>query len=207
VTGVAERRVAPDMATLRLQVVAESPDAVTAREQADAGMARVIAVLRAAGIGDDDVDSTGLAIAPQYRWLQETREQQLSGYQVTRSALVRVLALDGLGPLLQQLSEAGVNRMQPPQLGLQDEEGIHRELLAAAVRSARERAAVAAGALGETLGPVVALDTGAALPAPPRPMERMVMSADAASGAASDSYSAGLLDYRVSVSASFALRD
>jgi uncharacterized protein YggE len=137
VSGEAERRVAPDMATLSMNVVTEAEDAAQARREADAVTARALALLQSAGIDDSDIDTTGLAVNPQFRWLKEEDRQQLTGYQVSRSIEVRLLELDKLGELLIGLSESGVNRIQPPRLGLVNEESTYQAVLAAAADNAR----------------------------------------------------------------------
>lgn len=207
VQGEAERRVAPDMATLRAQVVTDAREAATARAAADAVLRKALALLRDRGVAKADIDSTGLSITPQYRWLKEPREQELTGYRVTRELRVRVLALETLGDILEGLSTVGVNRVQPPQLGLQDEEALYREVLAAAALNARDRAAAMAAALGESLAAVVSLTAEDAVPPRPQPRlrESAMLAADAG-GAPQDSYRAGEMNYRVAVSAAFALR-
>jgi len=64
---------------------------------------------------------------------------------------------------------------------------------------------VVASALGGTLGDAMSVSTGQQQM--PRPMmaERAMMASDAASKSAGESYNAGYLNYRISVSASFAL--
>ncbi|WOJ95920.1 SIMPL domain-containing protein [Congregibacter brevis] len=205
VSGKSERRVAPDMAHLQLDVVTENADAASARREADAITGRALAVLREAGLADADIDSTGLSISPQFRWLKDERKQELTGYRVSRSIEVRLLNLEALGELVTTLTDTGINRMQAPRLGLQDEEALYQELLAAAAENARERADVIAAALGETRGPVISINTERV--STPRPMraERMMMAADAAAPAPSESYSAGHLSYSVNVNAAFSL--
>ncbi|EAQ99158.2 SIMPL domain-containing protein [Congregibacter litoralis] len=203
VTGKAEHRVAPDMAVLQLGVMTEDKDAAVARREADAIVNRALAVLRDAQLAEADIDTTGLTISPQYRWLPDVRKQELTGYRATRNIEVRLLDLDALGVLVTQLTDAGINRMQSPQLGLQDEEQVYQEVLAAAAQNARARAEVLAEALGEDLGPLLSLSTERApLPRPVR-AERMMMAADAAPAAPEESYSPGYLNYSVTLNASF----
>ncbi|MFT4769011.1 MAG: hypothetical protein ACI8RN_002151 [Glaciecola sp.] len=206
VTGKSEVRVAPDMANLQLDVVTENLDAAVARREADAITATALQVLRDAGITNADIDTTGLSIAPQYRWLKDERTQELTGYRVSRNIAVRLLELDALGELVTTLSDTGINRMQSPRLGLQDEESVYRGVLAAAAENARERASVIASALGEELGPVISASTQRE--AAPRPMlaERALMASDSASASSGESYSAGYLSYSVSISAAFSLQ-
>lgn len=205
VTGVAERRVAPDMATLTMAVVSDALEPADARREADATVARVLDALRSRGIADGDIDSSSLQVSPQYRWLEERRESQLTGYQVTRNLTVRLTDLDLLGELLVVLSEAGVNQIQRPRLGLLDPEALYREVLAAAAANARERAEVLAETLDVELDGVLSVRTRDASPRPaPRPDARAVMAADAAEGDAA-SYQSGDMNFRVHLFVTFAI--
>ncbi|WP_439101917.1 SIMPL domain-containing protein [Congregibacter sp.] len=205
VTGKAERRVAPDMAVLQLGVMSENADAAVARREADDIINRALSVLRDAKLADADIDTTGLTISPQYRWLPDVRKQELTGYRATRNIEVRLLDLDALGVLVTELTDAGINRMQSPRLGLQDEEQVYQEVLAAAAQNARARAEVLANALGEDLGSVVSLSTERA-PAPqPMRAERMMMAADVSPAPPEESYSPGYLQYSVTLNATFEL--
>jgi uncharacterized protein YggE len=206
VAGEAERRVAPDMAELRVEVVTEGENAADARAEADGITTRALAVLRGAGISDRDIDTTGLSVSPQFRWLKEEGRQQLTGYRVSRSIELRLLELDRLGDVLIQLNDAGINQMQTPRLGLQNEEMVYQEVLAAAAENARVRAQTVAEALGEELGAVLSVSTQRE-PAPrPMAMERVMMAADTAAPSPADSYASAYLRYRVSLNASFMLQ-
>lgn len=205
VSGEAERRVAPDMATLDMAVVIDGIDAGRAREEADATVARARSLLRARGIEDGDVDSSALEIMPQYRWTEDTREQRLVGYRVTRRIEVRLVDLSLLGDLLVALSDAGINEVRPPRPGLKDPESVYREVLAEAADNARRRAVVLAETLGEELGEVLSIDTQDTQRPIPVAREAMMMAADAKSGGGS-SYQSGDLTFRVTLLARFGLR-
>lgn len=205
VTGRSELRVAPDMALLGLDVLTENADAAVARRQADAITAEALTVLRGAGLADADIDTTGLQITPQYRWLKEERQQELTGYRVARNIQVRLLDLDTLGELITTLSDTGINRMNAPRLGLQDEEQVYRQVLAAAAANARERAEVIAASLGEELGATLSASTQRESNNRPMLAERAMMAADAAPASSVESYSAGYLTYSVTINASFSL--
>lgn len=206
VSGEAERRVAPDMALLRMAVLKDADAVVTARREADASVARALSLLAARGIDSADIDSSGLEVMPRYRWDEDTREQERIGYRVTRRLEVRLLDLSLLGDLLVALSEAGINDMQSPELGLADPERIYREVLAEAVANARDRAAVVAGTLGANLGEAITIDTQRARPPQPLRREAVMMAADSGAPASGASYQSGDLTFRVDLSARFELR-
>ncbi|MFT7286915.1 MAG: hypothetical protein ACI87W_001024 [Halieaceae bacterium] len=203
VTGEAKMRISPDMANVHMEVVTDDIDATVARRRADEVTREALRALQHAGVDDADVDSTGLMLAPQYRWVKEEKKQHLTGYRVSRSIDVRVLDLEQLGGILEALTATGVNRVNPPKLGLQDPESVHRIVLANAAVNARERAAVLATALGAELGVVMTVQSQMA--AEPRPMarERMMMAADMDS--AGESYSVGEISYSASIYATFSI--
>jgi len=205
VTGIAERRVAPDMAPLSMAVVRDAMQPADARRDADATVARALEMLRSRGIADGDIDSSALEVNPQYRWNDERRERQLTGYRVSRGLTVRLTELDLLGELLVALSELGVNQIQAPRPGLQDPETVYREALAAAAVNARERAEVLAATLDEDLGRVLRVRASDDV-SPPVPMrfESARMSADAGEVAVA-SYQSGDLDFSVHLDVTFAL--
>jgi uncharacterized protein YggE len=206
VSGEAEQRVAPDMATLTAEIISDGLDPDTARREADGIAAAALDILAAAGIAPEDMDSTALNLSPRYRWDEQRREQQLVGYRVSRGITARVLDLQSLGELLVALSDAGVNRLSPPRLGLADEESVYRTTLAAAAGNARQRADTVASALGERIARVHSV--AARGEAQPRPMmaERAMLAASADSNAsAAESYQSGHITYRVIVDASFVL--
>ena len=59
-------KVKPDTASLSLGVQAVAPSATEALSQANSTAAALIAALKAAGIGDNDIATSGLSIYPQY---------------------------------------------------------------------------------------------------------------------------------------------
>lgn len=205
VTGEAEMQVAPDMALLTGEIIRDGQDAASARREADAIAAQVVRLLTDAGIAADDIDSTAVTVSPRYRWNDERKEQQLLGYRVSRGITARILELADLGPVLVSLSDAGVNRLSPPRLTLQDEESVYRETLSAAVMNAKDRASAMAAVLGEDIDAVHSISQRGQ--SQPRPMmaERAMMAASDAAPAA-ESYQAGDITYRVTVDASFSLK-
>ncbi|MEM8942504.1 MAG: SIMPL domain-containing protein [Pseudomonadota bacterium] len=209
VSGKAERRVQPDMALISVEVFERAADVNEARAKTDKVTADALDALRALGVEDGDIDTTGLRVNPQYRWAERDREQQLSGYEVARSIEVRLLNLEDLGALLVKLAELGVNRVDSPVLKVKEEELLYQQVLADAAQNARDRADALADALGASVGDVLTLQANSRVI--PRPMsqvrERAVMmaaSTDAVSESA-DSFNAGYLTLTATVQAVFSI--
>jgi hypothetical protein len=101
----------------------------------------------------------------------------IDGYQANNTVVVRVLALDGLGAILDAVVDQGANTFNGLSFGLQNPGPAQDAARKAAVAEAMRKAALYAEAAGLVLGPVLELtESGAATPRP-MAMERMVMSA------------------------------
>jgi len=201
VDGEASISVSPDFATLNLAVEARHAELDRARDEVVTVTRRVIDRLRTSGIADDDLRSTDLSIRPDYRWNDDERRQELLGYVVQRSIVVRLKDLDKLGDVMEGAVDAGVNQVQPPLLGSSDERELRRRALAAATRDARANATQIAATLDATLGPVRRIiASGVSMPEPPFARAMMSEAADAGG-----TYSTGQIEIEARVTAEFDL--
>src|SRR5439155_18625339 len=66
VTGTAEVKVTPDVAELQLGVETREKDLSSAKAENDAAVNAVITSVKKFGIGDKDIQTTGLQIQPNY---------------------------------------------------------------------------------------------------------------------------------------------
>lgn len=203
VSGSAAERVAPDMAMLRVAAVSEAVTAQAARREADKTIAKTLEMLRGLGIASTEIDTSGLQVTPEYRWTEETRERELTGYRVIRNVDIRLLDLALLGDVLTGLSEAGINQMAPPVLGLADPEVVYQRVLAAAAMNAKARAVVLAEAMGAELGPVLRMSASNNHYPQPMRREMAIMAAAEAAASASESYQSGDLSFSVEISVTF----
>eukprot|EP00887_Chlorella_sp_A99_P007170 scaffold2.g7170.t1 len=80
---------------VHLEVHAQRPSAADARERVAAATTAVRAALLGAGAGLEErhVSTAQISLQPQYRWVEETREQVQTGYECFQSLHVRI---DGL---------------------------------------------------------------------------------------------------------------
>jgi len=207
VSGAGESRAAPDRAQLNAGVFAVDPDVQKAEAKVDAVVRRFVAAARKLGASDAQIQTAGISIQPEYRWNQDSREQDLIGYRVARDIVVRVDALDRLADFLQAATEAGVNQMQPPQLESSKAAELREQALAAAARDARRRAEVLATTLDAQLGPVRSIEAIDFQVMQPMAMKSMAAAAPMAEGMAADDMglSTGEITISVSVNARFDL--
>ena len=151
---------APDMATLRTGVVGEGEDAAAAIEALNAGLDPVLDALEAAGVAAADIQTGTLQLNPVYADRgSEPRDPgqppQIVGYRAESLLSVRARDLEGLGGLIDQMVDAGANRLDGIGFRLAEPQAAEDAALAAAVADAMRRASVIADAAGQSLGPIL----------------------------------------------------
>jgi len=173
----------PDMATLTLGVLREDAAAEAAMEAMSAAADALLATLAEAGIGETDIQTSGLSLTPLRRSPEagSRGRPEIVGYAAATTVTVRIRDLERLGPVLDVAVGSGANRFRGLTLGLAEPGAVLDEARREAVAEARRRAALYAEAAGVTLGPLLRLQEEGG--APPMPMMRAEMSfADAAAG-------------------------
>lgn len=136
-------RRAPDRASVGAGVTTQAPTAVEAMRQNAERMAQVVRTLRARGVPERDIQTSGINLSAQYDHTPTQRGEppRFTGYQVTNQVRVRTADITNLGRLLDALVEAGGNNLDGPDFYLdQPEEGL-ASLRASAMRKAEARAA------------------------------------------------------------------
>lgn len=173
VAAQAEARHAPDIATASAGVVTQSADANTAMRENAAQMAKVVAAIRAAGVADRDVQTSGVNLNPQYRYV-ENQPPAITGYQASNTVNLTVRDIAKLGRILDALVATGANQINGPTFDIDQKEPVYDEARRAALDKARRRADMYAAALGLHVRRIVSIDEtgGANLP---RPMPMMAM--------------------------------
>ncbi|BDU15935.1 SIMPL domain-containing protein [Lysobacter auxotrophicus] len=177
VSAQAEARRAPDIATLSTGVVTQAADANAAMRANAEQMAKVVAAIKAAGIADRDVQTSGVNLNPQYQY-GENQPPKITGYQAINNVNVTVRDIAKLGKIMDALVATGANQINGPTFDLDDakKEAAYDEARRAAVEKAQARAEMYAKTLGKKVRRIVSISEGGSF-APPRPMPMMAMKA------------------------------
>ena len=168
----AEARKAPDIATFSAGVVTQSADGNAALRQNAEQMNRVLAAIKAAGVADKDVQTSGISLNPQYRY-EENQPPRITGYQASNTVNVKLREVAKMGKVLDALVASGANQVNGPSFGIDDPEPLYDRARLDALKAARARAETYAGALGVRVRRIVSISEGGA--AMPSPMPRMAM--------------------------------
>jgi len=128
----------PDIVTVGAGVTTDAPTAVEAMRQNAQAMTRVIDRIKALGVDEKDIQTTGINLSARYDYDRENREQVFRGYTVSNRVSVKLRDIEGTGEALDALVAAGATDISGPNFGLEDD--------AAAKDEARKRAIERAGA-------------------------------------------------------------
>lgn len=206
VDGQGEVSVAPDRARLQMGVTHVDANLLMVEARVNEVVRAFLTAARALGLKDQQIDSSGTSIQPEYVWDEEQRSNRLVGYRVSRDIVVQVERLDTLGDIMRRATEAGINQMQAPQLEHSRARQIQQQALVEAARDARDRATLLAETLDMRLGPLHRLHAAEAAPQPPMP-KLMSMRADMAAegGNSGAGIATGMLRFAATVQAEFEL--
>jgi uncharacterized protein len=182
VSGMGEARVAPDVATVRLGVVAQAATARAAQEQVNRAAGAVLEAIRKQGVKAEDVQTSGLSLSPLYSQGRSGNETpKITGYQANNTVTVRIEDLAKVGPVIDAGLGAGANTLDGVEFGLRNDEAARSQALADAAAKARAKAETLAKALGLRLGAILEVaEGGISVSPPPYPKTRMAMAEMAA---------------------------
>ena len=171
VSASAEASRVPDVATLSTGVVTQAADANAALRANSTQMAKVVAAIRAAGIAERDIQTSGINIHPQYRYA-ENQPPVITGYQASNNVNIKVREVGKLGEVLDALVASGANQVNGPNFEIDEPEAVYDEARQAALKKAQARADMYARSLGMTVRRIVSISEGGGFQ-PPMPMPMM----------------------------------
>ena len=166
VNGEASIAVAPDMAVIRIGVTSQGKTAKAASEANSKEMTAVLSAIKADGIADRDIQTSRLALQPQYD-PNRVGPARLLGFQVTNQLTVQIHDIGKLPTFLDRAVEAGANEMSGIEFVVSQQSKFLDRVRGEAIADAHRKAELYAHAAGAKVGHVVSItDEGAVQPAP-----------------------------------------
>jgi uncharacterized protein YggE len=198
VTGTGKITVKPTIARISFGVFTHNETANGAQTANDAVMAKITAALKAAGISEDDIQTTGYSLQPRWVWDKTNEKNIQSGYDMNHNVTVTVRAIKDAGKTVSLIADNGANTVDGISFDV-DDATLEQTKLAAldlAMANARKRADVVAKAAGRTITSVqtVNVNENSYIAYP------MYKSDTAVSGAGAAPVEAGTMDILMSVS-------
>ena len=159
VSGNGKVTVVPDVARVYLGVSLTKPTVKEARAAAAEAMTDVIAAIKALGVADADIQTTGLSLSARYADGSSTR---IVGYAISEQVQVTVRDLDKAGDVVDAATAKGATDVNGISFELADPAKALNDARAAAVTAARASGLAMAAAAHVTLGAVVSISDGSA---------------------------------------------
>jgi uncharacterized protein len=159
VDGDAEVYVDPDHASVDLGVETVAPTVGEALAQNNAKMDRVLAALRGSGVARNEIQTSSFSITPTHPQNKDGNYDYnaISGYQVTNKLTVTLSDIAKVGPVIDAAANAGASSSSNVAFELKDREALLDKVRAEAMRNARHKAEIMAGAVGSHVGPLVSV--------------------------------------------------
>jgi uncharacterized protein YggE len=173
VSAQAEARRVPDVATISAGVVTQAVDANAAMRANATQMDKVMAAIRAAGIAERDIQTSGVNLNPQYKYV-DNQAPEITGYQASNTVNLKVRDIARLGKVLDALVASGANQVNGPSFEIDQPEAAYDEARRGALEKAQARAAMYAKTLGLRVRRIVSISEGGGFQ-PPMPMPMMAM--------------------------------
>lgn len=208
VTGQGDASIAPDMAIINLSVLREAETARQALTDNNEAMAKILAAMKQDGVAERDLQTGGFSIQPRYVYPDDKNgltQPKISGYSVSNTLAVKVRDLTKLGNILDQSVTLGVNQGGDITFTNDDPKTAITEARKRAVEDAAAKAKTLTEAAGVSVGKVLSINEGGAMPSP-RPIAYARMAS--AQGMAADSVpvAAGENTYNVNVTVTFEIK-
>lgn len=159
ISAQAEARRVPDVATLSAGVVTQAVDGNTAMRENAVQMDKVMAAIKAAGIAERDIQTSGINLSPQYRYA-ENEAPKITGYQASNTVSLKVRDITKLGKVLDSLAAQGANQINGPSFEIDQPEPVYDEARLAALKKAQARAETYAKSLGLRVRRIVSISEG-----------------------------------------------
>ncbi|WP_066525725.1 SIMPL domain-containing protein [Erythrobacter sp. CCH5-A1] len=146
---------APDQATVSAGVTTTEPTATAAMRRNAEEMTKVIARIKALGIDEKDIQTTGIALGPQYDY--QNGNPVFRGYQANNRVSVILHKIEDTGRVLDALVEAGATDIGGPIFAIADDSALKEQARKAAVARGTAQARAYAAMLGYSDVRVLAL--------------------------------------------------
>lgn len=130
----------PDIATVYAGVTTQAPTAVAAMQANAAQMTAVVAKIKALGVAEDDIQSSGINLSPQYDYNQSTQRQVFRGYAASNRVSVKLRKVADTGRALDALVAAGATDIGGPEFSVDDDAAYRAEARRNALTRAQAQA-------------------------------------------------------------------
>jgi len=153
-TGNSEVKVVPDLADLRFDIELRNTNLKTALAQEAEKMSQLVAALKAAGIGERDLQTSQVTINPVYQQENGTYAEtaKIAFFSVSQTVGCTLRDIQKITAITTRAIDAGANRVSGVTLRTSKLRQYRDQARVMAVKAAKEKALALAGELGSKVG-------------------------------------------------------
>ena len=153
-TGNSEVKVVPDLADLRFDIELRNTILKTALAQEAEKMSQLVAALKAAGIGERDLQTSQVTINPVYQQENGTYAEtaKIAFFSVSQTVGCTLRDIQKITAITTRAIDAGANRVSGVTLRTSRLRQYRDQARVMAVKAAKEKALALAGELGSKVG-------------------------------------------------------
>lgn len=153
VTGSGKLSIAPDVAYVNLGVRTSNEDAAMAQSENSQIMTDIFSALKAAGINEEEIETSGYNIYQTYDYSQMDSDGDYKKvFEVSNTVKVTVLDIEKVGDIIDATAKAGANSINGINFGLLDEDKYYADALKIAMESANSKATAIMSTFGKEPG-------------------------------------------------------
>jgi len=193
----------PDIATISAGVSTRAQTAVAAMQQNAQKMTAVVAKIKALGVAEDDIQTSGINLSPQYDYNQATQSQVFRGYVASNRVSVKLRKVADTGRALDALVAAGATDIGGPDFSVDDDTSYRAEARRNALTRAQAQAVEYARLAGYSGARLLEIDESVSGSQPPMPLMRAYR--DEAAQAASTPVQPGVVGTVVNITVKYEL--
>jgi Uncharacterized conserved protein len=163
VTGTAEIFVVPDEVTFSLKVAKSDKNLVTAKNQNDENVGRILALAKRFNIDSKDVKTDFITVAEKFdRKRLDAKDEEYSnifaGYTVSKTVIVKLKDLKKFEEFFTEVVKIGVTQISNVSFQSSELRKYKDQARLMAIRAAREKAVAIAGAINQEVGKAVLIE-------------------------------------------------
>lgn len=191
----------PDIAYVTAGVVTQDKKSAKAQSDNSEAMNALMDALKAAGLTEDDIDTTGYSVYPIYDY-SAGGNGKITAYEVTNTVRIAVRDLTRVGEVIDIAAESGANTNYSIEFTLEDADAFYNDALEKAMEEAKGKADTLAAAGGFAIGDVIQVSEGSTSYSP---VYEYAKAADDAGVARETPVSAGELDVSATVTVVYSI--
>jgi uncharacterized protein YggE len=205
VNGEGKVSVTPDVAIINVGVQSQELTVAAAQAAAAAAMDQLMQALKAQGVADKDIQTTGFSISQVTKYNNATQEQDVVGYMVSNMVTVKIRDVAKAGTTIDAVAAAGGDlvRINGITFTVDDPTNYYNDARGKAIDNAKAKAQQMADKSGAKLGKITYITENNYF----QPIYRAFDMKETAAGAPapSTSISAGQLEITTTVQIAYAI--